>query len=595
MPRVFSLATTVLGAAWAGVAWGAEKAPPPPPLPCLAELVEQARSGEGPLAFEEAFFDGPFTRVEGDDLIGRGHDLLHGFWHAEAERCFREVWRRDPESIEALLGLTLTNLDRPRRFETFLAKAEAAARGRRRLDEETGWWLKTLRTADETTRRRLMEARAATRPEESLPALWLARETILGFHRDRSGIGSRAAWDRLLAAVDAPAAATYRRLLWVNDPPPGDLPNLSPPTATSTADAWRIAGEYEKGRGRLEAALHFHIESVRSDLAWLDGRIAMPDEAQNLGANSAALALLLADLGRYEESARVARRFHRLPHHPGAAGTTQPWRRPGDTCRQANEAALGELESRAARRESIRRAVDGGELDAALAMAREARAARPRAFDAAAMEIEILWRMGDRKAALFGFDQTFRRRLAGVDEGWLAMEIFNEMSAATGMTGEKNSAPESGMLDGLVWRAPPAPMIPVKDGAGNSHALGGKHDRATLAIFFLGAGCPRCVEQLTTFLPHVEAFAEVGIDVIGISTDAPGETAVEFPIPLYSDAEARLFRACGAYDEFADRPLHGTFLIDASGAVRWREVGNAAFLDIDLLFGEWENFLKEAE
>ena len=76
-------------------------------LPCLAELVAHARSGEGPLAFEEAFFDGPYARATGDDLIERGYAYLHGFWNTAAERSFREAYQRDHESVEALIGLAL--------------------------------------------------------------------------------------------------------------------------------------------------------------------------------------------------------------------------------------------------------------------------------------------------------------------------------------------------------------------------------------------------------------------------------------------------------------------------------------------------------
>ncbi len=580
-----------LGAAWPGVARSAETpAPAPLQLPCLAELVEQARSGEGPLAFEEAFFDGPYHRVtskaNATELIDEGHALLHGFWNAEAERHFREAFTRDPESVEALLGLALTNAERPRRFETFLAKAEAVARARRSVEEETRWWLASLRESDPAARRQLLEKRVATHPAATLPTLWLGREAVLGFHRQREHAGSRAAWDRLLAASGSPTASTYRRLLWANDPPADDLPGLVPPDSSATADAWRIAGEFEKHRGRLEAALDFHVAAVRADLDWLASRIALPDDAQNLGANSAALALLLADLGRGAEAREIAARFRDLPYHPGAAGTTQPWRRVEDTCREANRQALEQLAERGERGEAIDAAIAAGRLEDALAMANEDRAARPWAFDAKAREIEVLWKSDRKKDALFAFDQAFRKRLARADAIWLDSPVFAEMAEAIGIDPIVRDAPDSTALDALAWRAPEAPSVELVGGDGNRRSLGGRRERATLAIFFLGAGCPRCVEQLTTFLPHVDAFTDAGVDVIGISTDAPEETADDFPIPLFADPDLAGFHACGVYDEFLERPLHGTFLIDANGAIRWREIGNTAFLRADFLLNE---------
>ena len=557
-------------------------------LPCLAELVAHARSGEGPLAFEEAFFDGPYARATGDDLIERGYAYLHGFWNAAAERSFREAYQRDHESVEALIGLALTNIERPRRFDTFLAKAEAVARHQQNLSEENRWWLRMLRVTEPAERRRLLEARVATSPSDPLPTLWMARNEILEFHRRKTEPGSRAAWDRLLASMGSPAAATYRRLLWANDPPDAELPNLTPLTDTATADDWRIAGEFEKGRNRLEEALTNFVGAVRADLNWLDGRLAMPDEAQNLGANSAGLATLLADLGRYQEATEIARRFRALPYFPDGAGTTQPWRRLEDTCRKANTQALENLHKRLQRQEEIRTAIDDNRLEDALKLACEDRQSRPWAFDATAQEIEILWRLGDRKAALFGFDQAFRQRLSRADVEWRTRPVFTEMTVVMGLDEIEPEKSDSTDLDELIWLPPRVPESTLKD-----RAFSGKPDRATVVIFFLGAGCPRCVEQLTTFLPYIEAFSKAGVDVIGISTDAPENTDEAFPIPLYSDADLTLFQSFGVFDEFAERPLHGTFLIDGNGAVCWREIGNTAFLRPQFLINELPTLLKE--
>ena len=593
-PAVFRL--TIVVWAVAQLAVGEErKTSPPLQLPCLAELVEHARSGEGPLAFEEAFFDGPYHRVkshaEVPGLIDAGYALLHGFWNAEAERQFREAFQRDPDSVEALIGLALSNVERPRRFATFVAKADAVAKSNRTLDKSTRWWLETLRAREAGTYSDRLERRAATHPGESLPTLWLAREAIFDFHRvPEPEPATRAAWDRLLASVSSPAASTYRRLLWASDPPKAPLPGMEVPASLETADAWRIASEFEKGRGALSASLELLVESVRADLDWLaEARtIRMPDEAQNLGANAAALATLLADLGRFSEAEKLARRFRSLPHHPDAAGTTQPWRRLQDTCREANTRVLAELEQRRLRRETIRTAISDGKLEDAMAMVAKEREQRPHALDAAALELEIAWRSGDRKKALVGFTREFRERFRQAETGWLEAAPFVEMSAAMNLpeVAVPGQASPSLALDSLSWTPPLAPTAELAGAGGVARVIGGKQERATLVIFYLGAGCPRCVEQLTSFLPHVEAFAVKGVDVIGVSTDDAEFLDSAFPIALCSDPTAEFFRACGVYDEFADRPLHGTLVIDANGRVTWRAMGNTAFLHPGLLLNE---------
>jgi len=58
-----------------------------------------------------------------------------------------------------------------------------------------------------------------------------------------------------------------------------------------------------------------------------------------------------------------------------------------------------------------------------------------------------------------------------------------------------------------------------------------------------------------------------------------------FPIPLLSDAKLEIFKAYGC-SESGTQPLHGTFLIDAEGRIRWRDVSNRPFNDPAYLLTE---------
>ena len=49
-----------------------------------------------------------------------------------------------------------------------------------------------------------------------------------------------------------------------------------------------------------------------------------------------------------------------------------------------------------------------------------------------------------------------------------------------------------------------------------------------------------------------------------------------FPFPLLSDAKLEVFKDYGCLD-FDGKPLHGTFLIDADGRVRWRDISDEPF------------------
>ena len=110
-------------------------------------------------------------------------------------------------------------------------------------------------------------------------------------------------------------------------------------------------------------------------------------------------------------------------------------------------------------------------------------------------------------------------------------------------------------------------------------------------IFYEGSGCIRCAKQLNSFAQKAREFADAGIDLVAISTDtpddlknslAPYEEKGGFPFPLLSDAKLDVFKAYRCVD-FDNQPLHGTFLIDAQGRVRWRDISDKPFNDPTLL------------
>ncbi len=67
-----------------------------------------------------------------------------------------------------------------------------------------------------------------------------------------------------------------------------------------------------------------------------------------------------------------------------------------------------------------------------------------------------------------------------------------------------------------------------------------------------------------------------------LKTNAEG---VKFPMALLADPGLGLFKAYRSFDDFEGVPMHGTFLIDAQGNVRFQRIGAEPFLDV--------NFLKE--
>jgi alkyl hydroperoxide reductase subunit AhpC len=47
-----------------------------------------------------------------------------------------------------------------------------------------------------------------------------------------------------------------------------------------------------------------------------------------------------------------------------------------------------------------------------------------------------------------------------------------------------------------------------------------------------------------------------------------------------------VFRQYRCYDDFEKAALHGTFVIDAKGRVRWQDISYEPFMDVDFLLKE---------
>ena len=131
----------------------------------------------------------------------------------------------------------------------------------------------------------------------------------------------------------------------------------------------------------------------------------------------------------------------------------------------------------------------------------------------------------------------------------------------------------------------------VSSGAVSSQRFAG---RPYVLVLHLGKGCLHCAQQLQVFGNRIHSFDAAGLEVVAVSTDhlhqlsnQLDEFGDEFAIRhLASDNELSLFRQVGAFDRESEKPLHGTLLVDASGRIRWSEIGEHPFMDVDTLLSE---------
>ena len=158
---------------------------------------------------------------------------------------------------------------------------------------------------------------------------------------------------------------------------------------------------------------------------------------------------------------------------------------------------------------------------------------------------------------------------------------------------DTGTRPELASLGPFRWEPSPAPAWSLSDREGKFVSHEELRGKPVVLVFYLGAACLHCAEQLNKFAPKSEEFAQLGLEVIGISTDTSADLQLAhknyggtFPFRLLSDPDKSAFKAFRCHDDFENKPLHGTFLISPDGRILWHDLGADPFMDVDFLLGE---------
>jgi peroxiredoxin len=223
--------------------------------------------------------------------------------------------------------------------------------------------------------------------------------------------------------------------------------------------------------------------------------------------------------------------------------------------------------------------------------------------------VDVLWRLGKQAEAVEAFNQL--RPLSSRAD--LSMPVFQRIAPVAAHLGlpadwrppaptkeDVGVRPDLATLGPFRWHPSAAPdwTLPGPDGAPVS--LGQYRGRPVVLLFYLGHGCVHCIEQLKTFGPLQPQFASAGIALMAISTDTveelqsslsifPADQA--YPFTLLSDDGLGVFRQYRAFDDFENKPLHATVLIDGDGLVRWHDIGHQPFSNADFLLKEAKRLL----
>ncbi len=191
-------------------------------------------------------------------------------------------------------------------------------------------------------------------------------------------------------------------------------------------------------------------------------------------------------------------------------------------------------------------------------------------------------------------DTPIARRLAAIVEGWKSAGGWTPTPEAA--TDETIAATRVALepLGPLAWAPSPAEPFALADTDGKTFSLADHKGRNVVVLFYLGNKCAHCMQQLQEFGKQMKAFEEIGTDVVAIGTDTledakalkANKDDIKFPMPILPDPTLDDFKKYQAFDDFEDAPLHGAFLIDKQGNVRFQRISADPFLDVDFLKGE---------
>jgi peroxiredoxin/tetratricopeptide (TPR) repeat protein len=391
-------------------------------------------------------------------------------------------------------------------------------------------------------------------------------------------------WDELIALCDT---------MYLE---PTDIPAEQVKRLRALGVAWFSKGQPEKGQTQI-LALEAMQQKVRTE------RQAAADEAETKARKEKKppdqVAKAMAD-ALQKGSERLQPIEDALTELRGYACLARGEK---DKAREAFEQSHGIPKVRLARLW-----LELGDATKAETLAKDAVAESEKQVQPLANYVDVLQRSGKDAEAKEQF-QRLRALSAEVDRDVPVMQRIKPVAQALGLPDDWRVArvtatdvgerPDLSTLGPIHWQPSPAPEWTLPGEGGKQVALRDYRGRPVVVLFYLGNGCVHCIKQLKTFEPLASKFAAAGIAVVAVSADPPEElkktfskTGLSEDLTLVSDQELKVFKAYRAFDDFENVPLHGTFLIDADGRVRWQDISFEPFSEPEFLLAEARRLLS---
>jgi peroxiredoxin/tetratricopeptide (TPR) repeat protein len=552
---------------------------------------------------------------------------LHGGDKRQADESFYHASWIEPECAMAWWGLAMANVENRTLAAYYTDKAVRLQE--RVSDRERRWIAALVDYLDEGTGeadRRMYFTKSLDRIATEYPDDLEAKAFLVRQFLDNCDVGIpvpyTAAVDALINEVlrEQPEHPIhhYRILLWEQDQPQRTLASAEyvqrsmPEAPIVLTAAGRLYAQLSKND---EALLCFEASAGASQRQMRDQRLC-PGEVEGYLENMEQLITHLAQVGRASEAIALARQLIELPTcapPPIDSVVTAAPRHGAAKPRPRNEPANA---TTTGQRLLLELLVELKMWDEVLTLARsvyvESADSEIQVRKAHALGLAHFARQdADNLAAQLQTLRQLTRQLSSSHSSELAQRKLvyraqlyldelascdemarggrsTESRAADGSSQESPPQDDRAPLNAAVaWEPLPAPAFVLPDRNGNVITLKSLRGKPVVLVFYLGAGCPHCIEQLQTFAPLREDFEKAGVTVIAVSTDSIEGLKDTFriagagdaiPFLLASDQQLGTFREFGAIDRRENKPLHGTFLIDPRGRVVWQNISREPFM-----------------
>jgi len=250
-----------------------------------------------------------------------------------------------------------------------------------------------------------------------------------------------------------------------------------------------------------------------------------------------------------------------------------------------------------------------GDREKALTLAKEAVEGGTNQVHLLVVRTALLWEAGKTNEALESF-KGLRERAAWMDLDLRPVRRLDPVVAAAGLTGDwrpvriyptdSGERPALESLGSFRWVPSAAPDLAVTGLGGRKHRLADYRGRPLLVVFYLGHRCVHCMEQLQALAPRAAEFRSMGVEILAVGTDTPegleksvanAAPELRFPFPMAADPGRVAFKAWHAHDDFEGVAMHGVFLVDGEGRIRWQDIGHEPFTDFTFLLNESKRVL----